>query len=441
MKNSLFSSLIVASIVLGCAGGAQAQAYRFTTIAGWANKKPVLGATGDGTNNGARFFSPYYLALDPGQNLYVTDGEAIRKVSPIGTNWVVTTLAGQGVNHGSVDGTNSGALFDFPQGIAVDQASNLYIADTYNDTIRQLMPVGTNWVSSTIAGMAGAAGNSNGASSGARFNNPYGIAVDLAGNLYVADTLNDTIREMSPAGTNWLVSTIAGVAGTPGSADGTNTAATFYAPVALAVDTNGNLYVADFMNDTIRKMTRAGTNWVVTTLAGSAGISGSADGTNTSAHFSQPSGIAVDAVDNLFVSDSGNNTIRRLKAVGTNWVVSTVAGLAGTMGSTDGAGTNALFNVPAGIAVDPLGNLFVSDSANFTIRQGHIAALLQIARVGSKVVVSWPLALAGYVCETSSTASGGAWSLDTNNLGFSGDYVVQTNNIAPGNAFFRLSKP
>ncbi len=137
---------------------------------------------------------------------------------------------------------------------------------------------------------------------------PTGVAVDSAGNLYVADCNNCTIRKVTPVGTNWVVTTLAGRAGKSGSADGTNSAARFYSPTGVAVDSAGNVYVADFYNNTIRKVTPVGTNWVVTTLAGQAGASGSADGTGSAARFYHPFGVAVDSAGNVYVADSAELT-------------------------------------------------------------------------------------------------------------------------------------
>jgi sugar lactone lactonase YvrE len=135
--------------------------------------------------------------------------------------------------------------------------------------------------------------------------------VDSAGNLYVADLLNDTIRKVTPVGTNWVVTTLAGKAGVEGSADGTNSGALFNRPYFLAVDSAGNLYVVDTWNGTIRKVTPVGTNWVVTTLGGAPGIWGSADGRGRAARFSNPNGVAVDSAGNLYVADFYLNTIRK----------------------------------------------------------------------------------------------------------------------------------
>src|ERR1039458_8130872 len=212
--------------------------------------------------------------------------------------YTFTTLAGKSAT-GNADGVGDAAQFKKPAGITADSMGNLYVADTYNDTIRKITSAG---VVSTLAGFAGSSGSSDGTSSSARFNLPYGIAVDSSNNLYVADTYNDTIRKITPAG---VVSTFAGLAGNIGSQDGTNSNARFYYPMGIAVDSSNNLYVADTYNDTIRKITPAG---VVSTLTGLAGNSGSSDGTNSNALFYLPSGVAVDSANNLYAGDTYDDT-------------------------------------------------------------------------------------------------------------------------------------
>ena len=200
---------------------------------------------------------------------------------------------------------------------------------------------------STYAGTV-YSGSADGTGSAARFNGPSSVATDMLGNVYVADPGNDTIRKVTPAG---VVTTLAGSAGNRGSADGTGSAATFDSPLGVAVDGVGNIYVADAGNDTIRKITPAG---VVTTLAGSAGSIGSADGAGSSARFSDPSGVAVDATGNVYVADTTNDTIRKITPAG---VVITLAGSAGNAGSANGLGGSARFYVPRGVAVDLAGNV------------------------------------------------------------------------------------
>ena len=172
-----------------------------------------------------------------------------------------------------------------------------------------------------------------------------------------------------------LVDTIAGFGGSPGSSNGAGNRARFTNPFGVAVATNGDVYVADSSNNTIRKITPEGTNWVVTTIAGLVGSSGRADGTNNSARFRSPHGVATDNAGNIYVADSWNNTIRKITPVGPNWVVNTIAGMAGSQGSTDGVGGNARFNDPTTVAINSFGNLYVADQDNYTVRKGNPAGL------------------------------------------------------------------
>ncbi len=396
----------------------------------------------DSTNGSSRFNEPTGIAIDSNGTIFVADSanHAVRKITRRGSSqivWTVSTIAGMPGQSGSVDGTNTDARFYYPFGITVNDNA-IYVADTYNHTIRQMQPLGTNWVVTTLAGKAGVHGPSDGTGGSAAFYYPNEIAAGPLGNLYVADSYNHTIRQVTPDGT---VTTIAGTAGVNGVADGTNTAARFYFPSGITSDSSGNLFVADTYNSLIRRVSLVGTDWVTTTLAGLPRFSGSADGTNRNAQFNYPFGIAAGTDGTLYIADTLNNTLRRAALVGTNWVVDTVGGLAGSAGSLDGPGSVARFNLPYGLTVDSSGNLFVADTYNHTLRLGQPGFLLQASLIAGQMVVSWPVGASNYVLETSgSLAAGALWTSLTSGITLSGDHFVITNPVAPP-AFFRLRLP
>jgi sugar lactone lactonase YvrE len=299
--------------------------------------------------------SSSYVAVDSSGNLYSADGvqNVIRKLTPTG---VMTVLAGSGAV-GSGDGPAAAASFKWPSGVALDAFGNVYVTDTGNGTIRKITPAG---VVATLAGTAGVSGSADGTGAAASFNGLGGIATDKFGNLYVADTNNNTVRKITPVG---VVTTLAGTVAASGSADGTGPAAQFAYPVGVATDSSGIVYVSDRLNHTIRKISPTG---VVTTLAGWPGVTGASDGAGTVARFNSPMGITIDSADNLYVADYGNDTIRKITPSGN---VSTVAGSAPGIGSTDGSGTLASFNQPYGVATDSIGNVYVADTWNSTIRK------------------------------------------------------------------------
>jgi len=322
-----------------------------TTFAGTAGS---AGAA-DGTGAAARFNSPNYIAADSSNNLYVTDYDnyTIRKITSAGA---VTTFAGTAGTRGSANGTGVSALFDSPYGIVVDGSGTTYVNDEGNHTIRKITAAA---VVTTLAGTVGVIGSSD---SQSQFNNSYrGAVVDSLGNMFVTDSDRHMILKITPAG---LQSAFAGTSGLSGSTNGTGAAARFNQPIGLAIDASDNIYVADVGNHTIRKITSSA---VVTTLAGTAGSSGSTDATGAAARFNNPSGITADSSGNLYVADTGNHTIRKI--VVATQVVTTLAGTAGSSGATDATGAGARFNNPTGISVDSLNSLYVSDENNHTLRK------------------------------------------------------------------------
>jgi len=269
---------------------------------------------------------------------------------PESNAWMVTTLAGSGTA-GSADGTGTAAQFSGPRGVAVDSSGNVYVADTLNNRIRKITPEG---VVSTLAGSTSGFADATGTA--AKFDRPQGVAVDSSGNVYVADYSNNRIRKITSAG---VVTTLAGDRA-EGDANGTGTAARFHSPSGVAVDSSGNVYVADRSNHRIRKITPEG---VVSTLAGTA-TPGHVDTRGTEAKFNFPERVAVDSSGNVYVADTNNHRIRKITPEGE---VTTLAG--STRGFADGAGTKAWFDEPIGVAVDSSGNVYVADSYNHRIRK------------------------------------------------------------------------
>ena len=320
----------------GQKGGQQAEpsgSAVVTTLAG--SGKPVFA---DGTGTGASFIQPAGVAVDAAGNVYVAEGgnsHRIRKITPGG---VVTTLAGNGLmqyGRGLLqDGTGTGASFAMPSSMAIDSSGNMFVADSMNNCIRKVTSQG---VVTTLAGIT--RGFADGTGSNAQFHYPTGVALDATGNIIVADYGNHRIRKVTPEG---VVTTLAGDGWYVWShangrwLDGTGTSASFNCPSKVAIDSSGNMFVADARNHRIRKITPGG---IVTTLAGS-GVGGFSDGTGESASFNQPQGVAVDSSGNVFVADLYNDRLRRITPAG---AVTTLAGsgataLAGqvTLGQTRG---------------------------------------------------------------------------------------------------------
>ncbi len=321
------------------------------TYAGFVNMR---GGATNGPAVTASFNFPVGIAVDAAGNMYVADpgNSSIRQITPAGT---VSTLAGTGTV-GFVNATGTAASFWQPYGVAVDSKGNVYVADANNNAIRKIAPGG---VVTTFAGSA-MPGFANGTGTAATFSYPTGIAVDKADNIYVADTLNNAIRMITPAG---VVTTLAG-SGTVGAANGAAATAMFSSPYGVAVDTAGNVYVADTGNNVIRKIAAG----QVTTFAGTVGLFGGfANGTGTAAMFNSPANVAVDAAGNVYVSDRSNQLIRAITTAG---VVTTLAGIANPlMGFSDGPALSAMFGSPWGIATDSTGHVYVSDNWHNVIRK------------------------------------------------------------------------
>jgi sugar lactone lactonase YvrE len=334
------------------------QTGEVTTFSGVAGQ---IGST-DATGSFARFSAPSGMTSDSKGNIYIADAgnDAIRKVDI--QSGKVTTIAGASGPPGSADGFGSDARFYFPRGITSDGRGNLFIADTFNNTIRRVV-MATGEVT-IIAGDATApVDRTDGTGAAARFNFPLSVTSDREGNLFIADTLNHTIRKLVLA--TGAVSTLAGNPGAaPDSVDGTGDAARFRFPQALVSDGEGDLFVSDNQSHIIRKVVVA-TREVIT-VAGQNDQPGSEDRVGLDARFRSPGGLTYDGIGNLFIADSGNHTIRKMEIATAN--VTTLAGKASEPGSENGRGSNARFSFPHAVSADRAGHLFVADG-NFTIRR------------------------------------------------------------------------
>jgi sugar lactone lactonase YvrE len=349
-----------------------------TTVAGNGSQ----GFSGDGgAATAAEFISPYGIALDSAENLYIADifTNRIRRIAA--GNGLITTVAGTGpvgYYSGGLSGDGDAATaagLSTPYGLALDSAGNLYIADIGNYRIRKV--AAGSGIITTIAGI-GSQGFSGdgGAATAAPLSVPHGVALDLAGDLYLTDT--NRVRKVT-AGSG-IITTVAGNGGPDGfggftdtggfSGDGgAATAAGLNYPRGVAMDSAGNLFIADTQNHRIRKV--AAGSGIITTVAGSGPIGfgsgglGGDGGAATAAGLNQPHGVALDSVGNLYIADSGNNRIRKVTAG--SGIITTVAG--GGSGGDGSAATGAGLSFPSGVAVDPIGNLYIADFLNHRIRK------------------------------------------------------------------------
>ncbi len=370
-----------------------------TTFAGSPGQRGSV----DGVGAAARFRGPYGIAVDRNNNVFVADWDdaTIRKITPAGE---VTTYAGQSGNADVVDGIGTAARFDTPSSITVDVNGTLFITERFAHVIRLVY---TSGQVNTIAGTPWIAGWADGSLAASRFNHPGAIVADQANSVIIADTYNGVIRRVSPADG---VTTWAGLPGA-GHADGARNAARFLNPGGLSLDASGNVFIADTDNHVIRKMTPSGE---VTTVAGAPGTFGSVDGTTTTARFSLPTGVVNDAAGNVYVSDFGNDVIRKITP---NGLVGVLAGKLRTPGSDDGQGGNARFDGPIAICFTPDGALLVADYYNHTLRKvaldgvvttfagqagtaGDINGTLAQARFNGPVAMAYDRAGNLYVCES-----------------------------------------
>jgi hypothetical protein len=364
MKRTGICLLLALTILAGCGTSSTTSGTTYettkntvSTIAGSAG----VSGTADGVLGASRCTTPNGMTMSTDKStVYMTDygSNTIRKMDV--SSGLVTTIAGVAGTSGYLDATTgTTAKFNTPHDIATD-GTYLYVTDTGNNVIRRIT-ISSGAVSTLAGSTSGTAGTADGTGTAATFNGPVGITISGT-ILYVTDGNSNTIRQINSS--TGAVTTIAGSAGSSGSANGTGTAATFYVPAGITTD-GTNLYVCDFSNNMIRKIVIS--SKAVSTLAGSTSYYGSADGVGANASFYSPNGITTDGT-NLYVTDSNNDLVRKI--VISTGTVTTVAGVAATSGSSDGSGSSARFYFPVGITYDSTNSsLYVADANNHTIRK------------------------------------------------------------------------
>lgn len=354
-----FMPLIAGLLTLACNLALPCAAQGDAEPAALANRAtpPTASGSADGMRWEARFFYPRALALDAQGQIWVADSSnhSIRRIRADGQ---VSTVAGAAGQPGSADGAAAQARFYFPRALVPDTHGGLWIGDSSNHTIRYLSAQAQV---RTVVGMAGQKGSADGVGSAARLDSPNGLALDAAGRLYVADYGNHTIRRLDPKG---KLITLAGAAGQKGSADGLGSAARFASPNGVAVDAAGFVYVADTHNHTIRRISP---NGLVTTLAGSAGQSGMADGVGEQARLNAPRGIAVDAQGQIWVADNNNHRLRRLRRLPASTAQTEASPPQYLLETIAGSTAGAPLYYPRGVAVDAQGYAFVADTYHHAI--------------------------------------------------------------------------
>ncbi len=359
--------MLASAIVSPAAGG-----YIWETVAG----NPFGNGVSDGPIASSRFDSPVGLAADDEGNVYVTDmrGHTLRKISAAG---VVSTLAGDPAVPGADDGIGRAARFDRPYAVAVLPGGSLAVSDSGNHTIRMVSPDGNV---STLAGIAGSQGASDGQGSVARFNSPQDIAALPDGSLLVADMTNHAIRRIAPSG---MVETWAGSLGQMGNAEGARGDARFRLPTGLAVAPDGSVFVSEALNHRIRRISPDG---MVSTFAGAAGQPGAADGPASVALFTTPMGISLAADGALIVSEFTNQRIRHISPEG---LVSTLSGEPGQQGLADGSPDKARYNRPRGVLALPGGDILVADTGNHALRRIEADGRVAMINAGGEPRTGW----------------------------------------------------
>lgn len=399
------------------------EAFVFKKIAGQSGDRRVI----DGASAEARFDFPVSIVRDAHGNLFVGEWYGvIRKITPDGT---VSTLAGKAGERAFVDGQGAAARLSSVAGLALDSEGNLYAADFYNHAVRKITPDG---IVTTIAG--GSWGYLDGVGRDAAFVYPIGITLDPNGNILVSDFYNENIRRITPAG---AVSTLAGHAGIgmigslTGPVDGVGTDARFWQPSGIALDSGGNLYVADADNRTIRKVTP---DSVVTTIAGTTKVPGTNDGPASAARFTRPMDLAIDLSTNIYVIESlENGALRKISPQG---MVSTIA-------TYDESGNPLRFRAAEGITLDPDGNVYLTEGGTGVIWKGSPAALLRATEPPKGNIFSLSIQnSANATIEYADSLTDANWTVvNGTSIESNGVMTITDTNAPAHHRFYRVRQP
>ena len=423
-----FSLFIITLLTLSVS--AQIPVWKINTIAG----NGVQGFNGDGFYaRGEELSGPLAVNLDSAGNYYILDyyNNRIRKVNTAG---IMTTVAGNGLPGNTGDNSLASTATMSPRGMAVDIAGNIFIADEAYSVIRRVdyaTGIITRYAGNATFGYSG----DGGSALNAQFRTPHGMTLDAAGNLFVADAGNHAIRKITPAG---IISTVAGKDTAGYSGDfGLAIKAKLDSPYAVAVDRIGNIYISDHHNDVIRKVDTSG---IITTYAGIYNTySHTGDGgPATAATLNAPKGLTVDSIGNLYICDADNEVIRKVDLSGK---ITTIVGI-GNQGFDGDLGTplSAMLDNPYGIAIDKNGSIFIADANNQRVRKVYNATLLDVNTVARSCIEVYPNPVSGSIMVSGLVKSDkiviydmtGRQVTDTREVANDGTQIFKLNGLAPG---------
>ena len=315
---------------------------------------------------------PIGIAVDASNNLYIADclNNVVEKLIPTNIGYILTIISGNGTVGLPTEGLALDSSMNTCCGVTVDTFGNVYVADTHNNVVEKLIPTDAGYVLQIIAGNANGTSGfpTNGPALDSLLNSPFNIAIDSLGNIYVADFGNNVVDKLTPTNSGYILNIIAGNGNAGLPVEGYALNSPLNGPSGVSVDASDNVYIADYYNNVIEKLTPTNTGYILSVIAGQ--INGNSgiptQGPALNSYLYGPSGICVDALNNLYVADSSNNIVERLTPSNSGYILNIITGNAnGTYGlPTNGNALNSALHCPNGVTVDSLGNLYIADSLN-----------------------------------------------------------------------------